>query len=95
MTCKYKHAKLMATARLTLRDHEDSYGLGELSPTERDILYAAALLMFGREFVRTCDVQEHRLVDYVTRPTFFRSLKKLVNSGHLIPSGHGRYKFPE
>ncbi len=73
---------------------ERSLGLEELSPAERDIFYAATELARETGNVQTTGLMEHALVANISRPTFFRALKSLVEKGYLSScrnAGRGRY----
>ncbi len=72
--------------RKLLLGMERSLGLQELSHTERDIYYAASDIAKTEKQIRTTGLMEHALVAEVSRPTFFRALKSLVEKGYLAPS---------
>lgn len=80
--------------RKLMQSMERTLGLEQLSPVERDIYYAAEELSKADQEVRTFGLIEHTLVQSVSRPTFFRALKSLVQKGYLSQSGsanRGRY----
>ncbi|WP_254440692.1 hypothetical protein [Ruegeria sp. HKCCA6837] len=80
--------------RKLMQSMERTLGLEKLSPVERDIYYAAEELSKSDQEVRTFGLIEHTLVQSVSRPTFFRALKSLVEKGFLSQSGsanRGRY----
>ncbi|MEX0349265.1 MAG: hypothetical protein AB3N15_07535 [Paracoccaceae bacterium] len=84
----------LAELRKLLQSMERSLGLQNLSPVERDIYYAASEISKSDEEVRTVLLIEHSLLQTVSRPTFFRALKSLVNKGYLSQgraSNRGRY----
>ncbi|MCL6284479.1 hypothetical protein M3P21_13170 [Ruegeria sp. 2012CJ41-6] len=84
----------LAELRKLLQSMERSLGLQELSPVERDVYYAASEISKSDEEVRTVLLIEHSLLQTVSRPTFFRALKSLVNKGYLSQgraSNRGRY----
>ncbi|WP_315901703.1 hypothetical protein [Ruegeria arenilitoris] len=86
----------LAELRKLMQSMERTLGLEELSPVERDIYYAAEELSKDTREVRTYGLIEHTLVQSVSRPTFFRALKSLVQKGYLSQSGNanrGRYVF--
>jgi hypothetical protein len=82
-------SKLTELRKLML-DMERSFGLQDLSPAERDIYYAATDLSEAYSGVDTSNLLKHELVIGVSRPTFFRSLKSLVNKGFLAPGDNSR-----
>ncbi len=65
---------------------ERSLGLQDLSPVERDVYCAASELAQQHGKVQTTGLLRHTLVVDVSRPTFFRALKSLVNKGYLSNS---------
>ncbi|MCE8514211.1 hypothetical protein KBY24_20195 [Ruegeria pomeroyi] len=73
----------LAELRRLLHSMERTLGLQDLSPVERDIYYAASELSENDRRVRTVGLIEHALLETVSRPTFFRALKSLVNKGYL------------
>ena len=79
-------------------DMERSVGLQVLSPTERDIYYAASEISEAHKGVETTHLLNHVLVANVSRPTFFRALKSLIKKGYLAPkadTGRGQYSVIE
>ena len=77
---------------------EHSVGLQCLSPTERDIYYAASEISKIHSDVETAYLLSHVLVANISRPTFFRALKSLIKKGYLAPcvnSGRGQYTVHE
>ncbi|TMV03699.1 hypothetical protein FGK63_18695 [Ruegeria sediminis] len=73
----------LAELRKLMQSMEQTLGLEELTPVERDIYYAAGELSETGNEVRTYGLIEHTLVKSVSRPTFFRALKSLVEKGYL------------
>lgn len=73
----------LAELRKLMLSMERSLGLQDLTPVERDIYYAANELSENGNGVRTVGLIEHTLLQTVSRPTFFRALKSLVNKGYL------------
>lgn len=76
--------------RKLLYSMEQSLGLEDLSTVERDIYYAASDLATGHRGVRTTGLISHDLLKNVSRPTFFRALKSLVQKGYLSQSANNR-----
>lgn len=84
----------LAELRRLMQSMERTLGLEDLSPVERDIYYAAGEISAAGIEVRTFGLIEHTLLQSVSRPTFFRALKSLVNKGYLSQSetaNRGRY----
>lgn len=80
----------LAELRKLLLGMERAMGLEDLSAVERDIYYAATELACNNHGVRTTGLLSHSLVESVSRPTFFRALKSLVNKGYLAQSSTSR-----
>lgn len=80
----------LAELRKLLLGMERALGLEELSSVERDIYYAANELAQQTQGVRTTGLLAHALMKDVSRPTFFRALKSLVNKGYLSQSATSR-----
>lgn len=74
----------IAALRDMLHGMETDLGLESLSPTQRDVYYAASLLVNEGAQLTASTLQDHRLTKHLSRPTFFRSLKWLVSNGYLI-----------
>ena len=84
----------LAELRKMLLGLEQALGLEDLSAVERDVYYAANEVSDEHNGARTMGLLDHTLVAGMSRPTFFRALKSLVQKGYLSPcdaSGRGRY----
>ena len=67
-----------------LHDMERSAGLSDLSPIERDVLYAVSELDAGSgEVVRSETIHAHDLVRGVPVATFHRAVRELVQRNFL------------
>lgn len=89
-----KEISKLAELRKLTQSMEQSLGLQDLSPVERDIYYAAGELQETGAQIRTNGLIDHDLLMTVSRPTFFRALKSLVEKGYLSQlqtSNRGRY----
>lgn len=73
----------LAELRKLMLGMERSMGLQQLSVAERDIYYAASDISRSQDRIRTTGLMEHDLVADISRPTFFRALKSLVEKGYL------------
>lgn len=73
----------LAELRKLLLSMEKTMGLQDLSTTERDIFYAASDQANGHGRVTTAGIREHTLVRQISRPSFFRAMKSLVDKGFL------------
>ena len=93
---RYRNDRSLKTRRTAQTDAKlgTHSGTGGVVPVERDIYYAAGEISKSTEEIRTFGLIEHSFVRNVSRPTFFRALKSLVNKGYLSQSGNsnrGRY----
>ncbi|MFK7752503.1 MAG: hypothetical protein AB8B51_08125 [Sedimentitalea sp.] len=73
---------------------EQSLGLSDLSSIERDVYYAANTLGERSDVISSEDLQQHPLVEQMSKPTYFRALKKLVSLGylsHAVGTKTGKY----
>lgn len=75
----------LAALRHMLHEMEQELGLDNLSPVQRDVLYAAHLLSEGAETFTTAQLRRHEMVQEISKPTFFRVLKTLQEKGYIIP----------
>ena len=75
-------SKLTELRKLML-NMEHSLGLQLLSTAERDVYYAASEISEAHMGVETATLMSHVLVANVSRPTFFRALKALVEKGYI------------
>ncbi|UWQ84775.1 hypothetical protein [Leisingera caerulea] len=76
----------LAELRKILLGMEQALGLEDLSAVERDVYYAASDISDRHDGFRTVGLLKHSLVAGISRPTFFRALKSLVQKGYLSPS---------
>jgi hypothetical protein len=89
-----KNRMRLASLRCLLRDMEHEVGLDDLSPTQRDIYYAACLLAERDPSLASEDLKSHPLVADMARPTFYRALRDLVENhylGHAPGTKVGKY----
>lgn len=76
----------IAQLRILLESMEHDLGLTDLSPNERDLLYAAQNLSGeNNKFVRSDELRNHPLLRSMTQPTYYRSLKRLLELGFIEP----------
>ena len=74
---------------------EDSLGLKDLSPSERDVYYATVTLSetYGK-IVKSEDIRTHESLSNMPLPTLYRSLSELVKKSYLChPEGTKRGLF--
>lgn len=74
----------LAALRHLLHEMEQELGLDNLSPVQRDVLYAAHLLSEGAETFTTAQLRRHEMVQDISKPTFFRVLKALQDEGYIV-----------
>lgn len=66
---------------------EQDLGLDSFSDEERAMLYAMiAAIRSGPNQFRSADIKDHPFCRKVSRPTFYRNLKKLIKKGVLSPA---------
>ena len=84
-----------AMLRQVLIKMEDSLGLKDLSPSERDVYYAAVTLSENSgKVIKSEDIRTHESLSHMPLPTFYRSLSKLVKKSYLChPEGTKRGLF--
>ena len=84
-----------ATLRHVLIKMEDSLGLKDLSPSERDVYYAAVTLSeTSGKIVKSEDIRAHESLSNIPLPTLYRSLSELVKKSYLChPEGTKRGLF--
>ncbi|WP_227268402.1 hypothetical protein [Roseobacter weihaiensis] len=84
-----RNISTLAQLRMLLESMEHDLGLKKLTPNERDLLYAAQNLSGEtNEYVRSEELKGHPLLKSMTQPTYYRSLKRLLELGFIeLPSG--------
>ena len=70
---------------------EADLGLSDLSHPQKSVLCAIELLSEDNDEVPLQDIQNHRLMSDVSRPTFFRSLKYLLENEYLTVNYYKGY----
>lgn len=84
----------LAILRSMLWQMEVEVGLETLSQHQRDLYYAACLVADEDQVIHTDEVRNHPMLAPMSRPTFYRALKELVEKGFLAATGprkDGRY----
>jgi hypothetical protein len=74
---------------------EVDLGIEQMPQPQKDVLHAACLVEDHNKIVESDAIRRHPLLSSMSRPTFFRSLKALVNDGYLRQEsclGKGLYK---
>jgi hypothetical protein len=82
--------------RSRIHAQETEIGIEDLSLVEKYVICAASELDQLRGQIRTSDLEAHDLLKPVSRPTFYRALTRVIQSGWLTPYPthlRGRYKF--
>jgi uncharacterized membrane protein len=79
--------KRLAELRQILLGMEKDFGLAELSEAESKVLYAMRLLMEQKSEVALTDLQGHPLTSGLSRSTFFRALRHLVELKLVVKTG--------
>jgi hypothetical protein len=78
--------KSIIQLRLMLERMERDLGLSDMSTSEKCIYFAAQDLKSEDDTVETKDLIGHPLTAGLSRPTFFRGLKKIQSTGLLKKS---------
>ncbi len=65
---------------------ERDLGIGDLGEIQKDIAYAATILSKSGVDFETDEIRRHSLLEGVSRSSFFRALKDLVDAGYLVHS---------
>lgn len=85
-----KKLRHLTELRLLLDDMERQLGLETLSPLERDILYVAVKIADHHGYVRISELMAHELIDYASRPTFYRAFSSLQNKNYFTHPDEAR-----
>lgn len=80
----------LSSLRSLLHQMECENGLSALPAHQRDVIYAAAEVAGADGHAALKDISAHPLVADVARPTFFRAVSSLIQSGHLERVGSTR-----
>ena len=78
------HHHKLAALRHLLHGMEQELGLDQISPTQRDILYAANLLAEHTGCFTTGQLRKHPMMQQIPKPTFFRGLKALLDNNLIV-----------
>ena len=62
---------------------ERDLGLDDLGRIEKNILYAAAILAETADKFESEQIRQHTLLSGVSRSSYFRALKEVVDAGYL------------
>ena len=91
----YSYTEDRTLSRNVLIKMEDSLGLKDLSPSERDVYYAAVTLSeTSGKIVKSEDIRTHESLSNMPLPTLYRSLSELVKKNYLChPEGTKRGLF--
>ena len=78
----------IAKLRILVDSMEKDLGLDNLSADERKLLYAmSAMSSDGTDELRSDDMKRHPLCQELSHPTFYRTLKSLLEKGIVSRSG--------
>lgn len=81
----------LAALRQMLYELEAETELKALSAVQRDVYYAACLLLDdGGEIVNSEHLREHPLLKDMPRSSFFRVLRELAETGYIQTAGTPR-----
>lgn len=74
----------IAKLRMLLAEMEGKLGLDDLSPNERDVLYAFVSESSGVDgSVSTNDIRESSILRDISHPTMYRNILSLIEKGVL------------
>ena len=73
----------MAQLRELLLGMERDLGINQLGPVHKDIVYAATILSNKSDSFETDEIRKHNLLEGVSRSSFFRALRDVVDAGYL------------
>ena len=83
--------KRVGQLRALLLEMESSLGLTELSPSERDVLYAiSAICDVDPSGAKSEAIRAHPLVVAIPPASFHRALRALIDQGYVQPAEHRR-----
>lgn len=78
----------LAALRNMLWQMEIEVGLEKLPQPQKDVYYAACLAADTNQLVHTDEVKQQPILSRMSRPTFYRALKELVDKNFLVNAGH-------
>lgn len=84
----------IAALRNMLWQMEVEVGLEKLPQPQKDVYYAACLAADDNRLVHSDSVKQQPMLALMSRPTFYRALKELVDKNFLVHAGQrqdGRY----
>lgn len=83
--CRVVNIKSVAQLRALLFEMETALGLVDLSPNERDVLYAINEVSTGSpKTARSEAIRNHPLAAAIPQATYHRALKSLVQRGLIL-----------
>ena len=62
---------------------ERDLGIDDLGAVQKNIVYAATILSEKDDNFETDEIRQHTLLEGVSRSSFFRALKDVVDAGYL------------
>ena len=83
---KSNFVKKIILLKQMLDDMEKDIGLASLSGVEKNVYFAAQDMKSSDGLVRTKNILEHKFIQNMSRPTFFRALKSIEAMGLLSHS---------
>ena len=79
----------VAALQTLLLGMERELGLDDLSAAQRKILYAAQLIQEEKTSAPLSEMITHPLLSGLSRATFYRALKSLIDDGYLMSFSSG------
>ena len=73
----------LAKFNLLLKGMEEELHIDDLSTFEKQVLLAVASCAAENEVVKLSSIETHPLAEQISRPSFYRALKTLEESGKI------------
>lgn len=81
----------IARLKQLLLGMEKDLGVDNLNSIQKNIVYAAALLSENSQTIETDEIRRHDLLEGVSRSSFFRALREVIDAGYL-ERGYGKQR---
>lgn len=73
----------IAQLKEVLLGMEQKLGIYDLGPVQKNILCVVSILPKNNGVVETDEIRKHNLLKDVSRSSFFRAMKDVINAGYL------------
>jgi hypothetical protein len=78
-----KDISSLAKLKILLIGMEKDFGIDDLNEIQLSIVYAATLISQEAEVIETDAMRKHILLGGISRSTFFRALRGVVDQGYI------------